>query len=265
MKRREFILGLGAAALTSAFRPRAARAQASGRVRQVGALFAGAESDRDSQTRLAAFRRGLNELGWKEGENIHIEWRWSNGKSELIRQYAQELVALAPDVILANSTPVVTVFKNLTASVPVVFALAIDPVGMGYVRSLARPGGNFTGFTFIDPELIGKWTELLKSVAPDVVRAALLFDPAGSPSMTVTCASLTPPVSHARLSFSPCASVPTPSWKPRSRRWLNSLATVWLLGRIRSIRCTSSGSRNWPRNIVCPRFRSIAHSRRRGA
>jgi putative tryptophan/tyrosine transport system substrate-binding protein len=182
MKRREFIAALGgAAASTSAFRPRAARAQASGRVRNVGALFSGAESDSDSQMRLAAFRRGLTELGWKEGENIHIEWRWSNGKSELIRQYAQELIALAPDVILANSTSVVTAFKNLTTTVPVVFALVIDPVAMGYVQSLARPGGNFTGFTFINPELIGKWTELLKSVAPGVVRAALLFDPAGSP------------------------------------------------------------------------------------
>ncbi len=182
MRRRDFILGLGAAAAsTSAFRPKAARAQRSGGVRKVGALFSGAENDPDSQKRLAAFRRGLTELGWKEGENIHLECRWSNGKSELIRQYAQELVALAPDVILANSTSVVTAFKNITTSVPVVFALAIDPVGMGQVQSLARPGGNLTGFTFIDPELIGKWTELLKSVAPDVVRAALLFDPAGSP------------------------------------------------------------------------------------
>jgi putative ABC transport system substrate-binding protein len=182
MKRRDFILALGsAAASTSVLSPRALRAQRGGGVRKIGALLSGAEQDSVSQVRIAAFRRGLTELGWIEGQNIHVEYRWSDGKSELIRQYAQELVALAPDVILANSTPVVTAFKMITTSIPVVFALAIDPVGMGQVQSLARPGGNFTGFTFIDPALIGKWTELLKGVAPDVVRAGLLYDPAGSP------------------------------------------------------------------------------------
>jgi putative tryptophan/tyrosine transport system substrate-binding protein len=131
--------------------------------------------------RISAFRRGLAELGWKEGDNIQVEYRWAAGRSELIAQYSRELVAAAPDVILANSTPVLAAFKSLTTSIPVVFALAIDPVGMRQVDSLAHPGGNFTGFTFIDPELIGKWTDLLKDVAPATSRAGLLFNPATSP------------------------------------------------------------------------------------
>jgi putative ABC transport system substrate-binding protein len=178
MKRREFMAMIGGAAVTW---PLAARAQRTGGVRKVRVLLSGVESDPDSQVRIAAFRRGFAELGWRDGENVHIEYRWSAGKSELIRQYAEELVALAPDVILANSTPVIAALKSITASVPIVFALAIDPVGLGHVKSLSRPGGNFTGFTFIDPELIGKWAALLKDAMPDVSRAALLFDPKTTP------------------------------------------------------------------------------------
>jgi putative ABC transport system substrate-binding protein len=147
----------------------------------VGVLMAGDESAPDNQKRIAAFRQGLAELGWKDGKNVHLVYRWSAGKSELIRQYAEELVALAPDVILANSTPVVAVFKSITTSIPIVFALAIDPVGLGHVQSLSHPGGNITGFTFINPELIGKWMELLKEIAPNTTQAAVLFDPATSP------------------------------------------------------------------------------------
>jgi putative ABC transport system substrate-binding protein len=177
MKRREFITLLGGAMATF---PLAARAQRGG-MRRIGVLLSGLESDPDSVMRIAAFRRGLADLGWKEGGNIHVDYRWAAGKSELIVQYAGELVALAPDVILANSTPVVAAFKNIATSIPVVFALAIDPVGMRHVDSLAHPGGNFTGFTFIDPALVGKWTDLLKDVAPETVRAGLLFNPATSP------------------------------------------------------------------------------------
>jgi putative ABC transport system substrate-binding protein len=178
MKRREFIALLGGAAASL---PLAARAQRTGNMRKVGVLLSGVESDPDSQVRIAAFRKGFSELGWKDGENVHIEYRWSAGKSELIRQYAEELVALAPDVILANSTPVIGALKNITSSIPVVFALAIDPVGLGHVKSLSRPGGNFTGFTFINPELLGKWVALLREVAPDVTRAATLFNPGMTP------------------------------------------------------------------------------------
>jgi putative ABC transport system substrate-binding protein len=178
VKRRQFMALVGGAAASLPF---AARAQRTGNMRKVGILLSGVEDDPDSQVRIAAFRKGFVELGWKDGENIHIEYRWSAGKSELIQQYAKELVALAPDVILANSTPVIEVFKNITSSIPVVFALAIDPVGLGHVKSLSRPGGNFTGFTFINPELLGKWVALLREVAPDVTRAATLFNPGTTP------------------------------------------------------------------------------------
>jgi putative ABC transport system substrate-binding protein len=143
--------------------------------------MAGLENAPDNQKRLAAFRAALAALGWKDGDNIRIEYRWSSGQEELIRKYAEELVALAPDVILANSTPVIGEFKSIATTVPVVFALDMDPVGLGHVHSLARPGGNFTGFTFIDPELIGKWMGLLKSLAPDLTAAAVLYNPATSP------------------------------------------------------------------------------------
>jgi putative ABC transport system substrate-binding protein len=178
MKRREFIAALGGVA---AGLPFVARAQRAGNWRQIAVLLSGVESDPDSQIRIAAFRDEFAKLGWKDGENVRIEYRWSAGKSDLIRQYAEELVALAPDVILANSTTVIATLKSLTSSIPVVFALAMDPVGLGHVKSLSHPGGNFTGFTFIDPELIGKWTGLLRDIVPDIVQAALLFNPATTP------------------------------------------------------------------------------------
>jgi putative ABC transport system substrate-binding protein len=178
MKRRAFMALAGGAI---AAWPLAARAQGTTVVRKVGVLLSGVESDPDSQLRIAAFRRGFAELGWKEGENVQIEYRWSAGKSELIRQYAEELVALKPDVILANSTPVIATLKSLTTSIPVVFALATDPVGLGHVQSLSRPGGNMTGFTFIDPALIGKWIGFMREIMPNLARAGLLFDPKTTP------------------------------------------------------------------------------------
>jgi putative ABC transport system substrate-binding protein len=174
MRRREFLAALGAAIALVA---RPARAQTA----SVGVLMAGEESAPDNQKRLAAFRQGLSELGWKDGATIRIVYRWSAGKRELMRQYAEELVALAPDVILANSTPVIATLKSLTNSIPIVFALSIDPVGLGFVKSLARPGGNITGFTFINPELIAKWMQLLKDVTPGMTRAAVLFNPVTTP------------------------------------------------------------------------------------
>ncbi|SHK72643.1 putative ABC transport system substrate-binding protein [Bradyrhizobium lablabi] len=178
MRRRAFILALGGAAASLPF---VAHAQATNGVRKVGVLLSGVESDPDSQVRITAFRRGFAELGWKEGENVHIEYRWSAGNSDLIRKYAEEVVALKPDVIVANSTPVIAMLKSMTNSIPVVIALATDPVGLGHVESLSRPGGNFTGFTFIDPALIGKWIGLLREITPNVARAGLLFDPSTTP------------------------------------------------------------------------------------
>jgi putative ABC transport system substrate-binding protein len=178
MKRREFIRALAGTALSF---PLSARAQHAEKLRTVGVLMTVAESDADSQKRIGAFRQGLADLGWTEGRNVHIEYRWAAGRIDLIQKYAKELVALAPDVILANSTPVVAALQKVTNSIPIVFALANDPVGLGFVKSLSRPGGNITGFTFINPALIGKWIGLLGELRPGVRRTALLFNPATAP------------------------------------------------------------------------------------
>jgi putative ABC transport system substrate-binding protein len=157
------------------------RAQrASGKPR-IGVLMTPAENDPESQARIAAFQQGLAELGWKDGQNVRIEYRWSASSAELIKQYADELVALAPDVILANGTPAVRALKKITSTIPVVCALVQDPVGLGLVKTLSRPGGNITGFTFVNAELIGKWIGLIKDVVPSVTRSALMFNPNTTP------------------------------------------------------------------------------------
>jgi len=176
MRRRDFI-GL-TAGMAAVWAP-AARAQQA--MRKLGVLMIVAEDDPDSRRRIAAFRLGLRELGWQDGQNIQIEYRWAAGRPDLIRQYAEELVALAPDVILANGTPVVAALKPLTRSIPIVGVLIVDPVGLGFVTSLSRPGGNITGFSFINSELIGKWTSLIKDAAPGVSRAMLLYNPKITP------------------------------------------------------------------------------------
>ena len=175
MKRRDVIKLLGGSA--AAWWPLAVDAQQAGKVPTVGVLMAGAENSSENKPRIDAFRQGLAELGWKDGKNVRVIYRWSAGKRELIDQYAKELVALKPDVILANSTPVISTFKSMTSTTPVVFALSMDPVGLGQVQSLSHPGGNFTGFTFIDPELVGKWMQLLRDAVPGLTEAALLFNP----------------------------------------------------------------------------------------
>jgi putative ABC transport system substrate-binding protein len=177
MRRRDFITGLGSAA---AF-PALVRAQQSRNKRKIGVLMSIGEGDPDAKSRVAALLQGLGDLGWKDGENIHIEYRWGAGRPEVIQHYALELVALDPDVILANGTPAVIQLKPLTRTIPIVCALIIDPVGLGLIESLSRPGGNITGFSFINPELIGKWTALLKEAAPSTQRAALLYNPKINP------------------------------------------------------------------------------------
>jgi putative tryptophan/tyrosine transport system substrate-binding protein len=154
-----------------------ARAQRAAGMPTIGVLMAGIEASAENRPRIAAFLQGLRDRGWNPGQNVRIETRWSAGRSELVARYVEELAALAPDVILANSATVVDAFKRATDSVPIVFALDMDPVGLGHVKSLSHPGGNFTGFTFIDPELIGKWTELLKDLSPRLTRAAVLYNP----------------------------------------------------------------------------------------
>jgi len=175
MNRREFIMLLGGAA---AAWPLAARAQQGGRMRRVGVLQNLASDDPAEQARLMAFGQGLQELGWTIGRNVRIENRWSAGDPERIRRNTEEMVALAPDVILASGNAGVAPLLQATRTVPVVFVIVPDPVGAGFVDSLARPGGNATGFIAYEYGLSGKWLEVLKEIAPGVTRAAVIRDPA---------------------------------------------------------------------------------------
>ena len=172
MNRRAFITLLGGAAGW----PLAARAQ-SERMRRIGVLTPFAADDSESMTRIAAFLQGLGELGWAVGRNVRIDYRWSAGDPDLTRKAATELVALAPDVILATGTPVTAALQQASLSVPIVFAQVPDPVANGFVAGLARPGGNTTGFTTYDYAGSAKWVEVLKEIAPGVTRAAVLRDP----------------------------------------------------------------------------------------
>jgi putative ABC transport system substrate-binding protein len=175
MKRRQFIKLIGGAA---AAWPLAARAQQGERMRRVGVLAGGAvASDTDTQERNAAFAHSLKQLGWTDGRNLLIDYRYGLGNAANVRKYATELVALAPDVILASGASVLAPLLQATRTVPIVFVSVADPVGAGYVESMARPGGNATGFIQFEYSLSGKWLELLKEIAPGVTRAAVLRDP----------------------------------------------------------------------------------------
>jgi len=174
MKRREFITLLGGAAATW---PLAARAQQGELVRRIGVLMHLAADDPEGQARFMAFLQGLQQLGWTDGRNVRIDTRWGANNADRGR-YAAELVALAPDVILASTTPGMMALQHSTRTVPVVFVNVADPVGAGFVESLSRPGGNATGFTVYEYSLSGKWLELLKQIAPSVTRAAVIRDAA---------------------------------------------------------------------------------------
>jgi putative tryptophan/tyrosine transport system substrate-binding protein len=158
--------------------PLAARAQQSGRVRQIGVLLGFAEDDSEGQARVAVFTHTLAQLGWTDGRNAQIEYRWGGGNADNIRKYAAELVELAPEVILAGGGTSLGPLLQASRTVPIVFANVPDPVGSGFVESLARPGGNATGFMQFEYNLSAKWLELLKQIAPDVTRAKVLWDPA---------------------------------------------------------------------------------------
>jgi putative tryptophan/tyrosine transport system substrate-binding protein len=173
IERRKFLAALGGAAIAW---PLAARAQQAERVRRIGVLMNFGADDAEGQVRLAAFLQGLQETGWAVGRNVRIDLRWGAANNELYRKYAAELVALAPDVILASATPSVQALQHANRTVPVVFAMVGDPVGMGVVASLARPGGNTTGFTPMEFGFSAKWVELLKEIAPRVTRVAVLRD-----------------------------------------------------------------------------------------
>src|SRR5262249_47957368 len=174
--RRGLLVALGGAA---AAWPLATRAQQAERVRRIGLLMVA--DDREGQARARALKQGLQELGWIEGRNIQIETRFAGADAGRMRAEAAELVALAPEVVVGNTTPVVRALRQATSSIPIIMAAVNDPVEQGVVSSLAHPGGDITGFMFIDFQMVGKWLEMLKEVAPGVSRAELMFNPDTSP------------------------------------------------------------------------------------
>jgi putative ABC transport system substrate-binding protein len=177
LERREFITFLGGAA---AMWPLAARAQQGERMRRIGVLMDLAETDPEGQARMAAFLRRLAQLGWIDGRNVRIDTRWTAGDADRTRRQAAELIALAPDIVVATGTPSLGPLMQATRTVPIVFMMMVDPVGGGFVDSLARPGGNTTGFMLFEYGMGGKWLELLKEIAPRVTRVGVLRDPAVS-------------------------------------------------------------------------------------
>jgi putative ABC transport system substrate-binding protein len=179
MRRREIVtlLGVGVAAW-----PFSALAQQPDRMRRIGVLFSVSESDPEGQAWLSAFREGLQQLGWTAGRNIRLDYRWAAPSDAETRQrVAKEVVALQPDLILAQNTVSTASIVQETHSIPVIFANVIDPIGSGFVASLARPGGNVTGFTLVESSVVGKWLELLKEISPRVDRVAFLFNPRAAP------------------------------------------------------------------------------------
>jgi putative tryptophan/tyrosine transport system substrate-binding protein len=177
MLRREFIAGFaGAVAL-----PLTAWAQQGDRVRRIGVLEPGVENDPGGKAQLSAFTQRLGELGWTDGRNLRIDFRWAAGNADWIRMFAKELVGLQPDVILAHTTPVTAAFQRETRTIPIVFLGVADPVGDGFVAGLPHPGGNITGFINLEGAIAGKWLEFLTEIAPGVKRAAIMFNPDTAP------------------------------------------------------------------------------------
>jgi putative ABC transport system substrate-binding protein len=177
MKRREFIMLLGVAAA----RPVAARAQQPDGMRRIGVLMTALESDSEYQAYMSNFRKELQKLGWAEGRNLRIDYRWGALNAESRRQFAKELVAMQPDAIFSQNTPTTATLQQQTRTVPIVFVLVSDPIGSGFVTNFPHPGGNVTGFIAMEATIAGKWLGLLKEIAPHVNRVLFLFNPATAP------------------------------------------------------------------------------------
>jgi putative ABC transport system substrate-binding protein len=175
--RRGFIAALGGAAAW----PLAGRAQQPARLRRLGVLMPWPENDPIAQASVTAFAHALGTLGWVEGKNIRIDYRFASNDPALLKSYAAELVGLSPRAILAGTPAAIEALRQLTRTIPIVFVLVTDPVGLGLIQSLARPGGNITGFSAYDPPIMGKWLQLLKEVAPRVARVAVIFNPDTQP------------------------------------------------------------------------------------
>ena len=176
--RRKFLAGIAAALAPG---PLAAQTQPQSRMRRLGVLMGSLASDGEGQKRAAALVQGLGSLNWREGGNLHIDWRWAGGDPALFQRYATEMVALSPEVLLAEASPSVEVLRRQTSMIPIVFLIVTDPVGQGFVESLARPGGNITGFSNYDPPMSGKWLGMLREITPPVARVAVLYNPATAP------------------------------------------------------------------------------------
>jgi putative ABC transport system substrate-binding protein len=177
MRRRDFITLLGGATML----PIVAQAQQAARMRRIGILFGSSQGDRQAMFELALLKDTLQELGWTEGRNIVIEARWANAEVDRIHAFARELVGLQPDLILAQTTPVVAALQRETKTIPIIFVVVADPVGSGFVVSLPHPGGNITGFINLEASLVGKWIETLKDIIPGVTHVALMFNPETAP------------------------------------------------------------------------------------
>jgi putative tryptophan/tyrosine transport system substrate-binding protein len=177
MRRRDFIRAIGGSAIAW---PLVARAQ-SERVRTVGVLMSTREEDAEGQARVSLLRQGFNDLGWSEGRNIHFDYRWAGGDAARAKANAAALVSQKPDVIIANTTLSLAAVRDETSTIPIVFVVVGDPIGQGFVSSLARPGGNITGFSAFEFAISGKWLELMKEIAPEVRRVAFIFNPKAGP------------------------------------------------------------------------------------
>ena len=178
MRRRNFIAGLVS---TTATWPLVGRAQQPERMRRIGVLMPFAENDPEAMAQLSGFRQGLGQLGWTDGRNVRLDVRWAAGSNDRTRMFAKELVDLQPDVILAHSTPATAALQRETRTIPIVFAVVSDPVGVGFAAGLPHPGGNLTGFIHMEASLGGKWLELLTEIAPGTKRATIMFNPDTAP------------------------------------------------------------------------------------
>ena len=180
-RRREFIALVGGAAAAWPLDARAVMAQSMERTRRIAVLSGFAASDPEAQARVAAFREGLAELGWTQGRNVRIDFRWGTGAADQMRAFAKELVELKPDLIVGVTTPAVAALRQETRTIPIVFVQVVDPLGRGFISNLARPGGNMTGFVNFEFSMGGKWLETLKQIAPHITRVALVFNPDTAP------------------------------------------------------------------------------------
>ena len=206
MRRREVITLIGGAVAW----PAAARAQQPEQMRRIGVLLGSAESDLEAKVSVLALENGLQELGWTKGRNIEIVYRWAAGDATRMRAYAAEFASLKPDVIFCVSTPAVAALREATHVIPIVFINANNPIGSGFVASLARPGGNITGFVSFEPEMGGKWLEILREIAPNVARVALIYNPnthTGQHFHSIESASRTLAVELIRVPFRDAAQI----------------------------------------------------------